>query len=114
MSAGRILLAQFLAALLLAVFTWITISYSLYWRIWWLDIPMHFLGGMWAVLFAAWFFARRGEPFPLLWCLGFAFVIGIVWEIFEYVEGIILPQYLSYTVDTVKDICMDILGAALG
>ena len=110
----RLLVAQLVVVLPLAVVTWAAVSYALYWRIWWLDIPMHFAGGMWAGLCAAWLLARRGNSFSLLWCLGFALAVGVAWEIFEYSEGIAGAYYMSYQADTAKDIVMDLLGAAGG
>jgi len=114
MSAGRILGVQFVAAFLLALLTWIAIWQSLYWRLWWFDIPMHILGGVWAGLCAAWLTARREEGFSLLWCLVFTLAIGIGWELFEYSEGIAFPRYFSYPADTIKDLVMDLVGGALG
>lgn len=114
MNARRILLAQFLAAFFLAVLTWIAVRHFLYWRIWWFDIPMHVLGGVWAGLCAAWLLARRGHAFSLVWCLSFAFAVGVAWEIFEYSEGIATSRYLSYPMDTAKDLAMDLFGAAAG
>lgn len=114
MSASRILTAQFFSVLLLAVLTWLAVSYSLYWHFWWFDIPMHLLGGLWAGLCAAWLVARRGYPLTLTWCLVFALFVGVGWEVFEYIEKIAQPQYLDYWPDTVKDIVMDILGAGIG
>src|SRR3989344_5789223 len=114
MSSRRLLFAQFLVILPLAILTWFAVAYALYWRIWWLDIPMHFAGGVWAGLCAAWLLMRRGNSFPLLWCLGFALIVGVAWEIFEYSEGIANAYYMSYQLDTAKDIVMDLLGAAGG
>ncbi len=39
------------------------------------------------------------------------FVVGVFWEIFEYVNGISLVAGQSYWPDTIKDVCMDLLGA---
>lgn len=114
MRAFRLLVAQFIIVLPLAVMTWFAFTYFLYWRIWWLDIPMHFFGGVWAATCAAWLLARRGHQFSLLWCLAFALAIGITWEVFEYAAGIAVPQYLDYQVDTAKDLVMDATGAIFG
>jgi hypothetical protein len=113
MQGRGILWAQLLTALILAVMTWFAVWYFLYWRFWWLDIPMHILGGMWAGLCAAWILKRRGNDFSLTWCLVFTLFVGIAWEVFEYSEGIAFPQHLSYPLDTVKDVFMALFGAAL-
>lgn len=108
----RLLVAQLLVVLPLAIVTWIAIAESLYWRFWWFDIPMHFAGGLWAGLCAAWIRTYRNERFSIMWCLVFALVIGIGWEIFEYSEGIAGGYHINYHVDTLKDIVFDLLGAA--
>src|SRR3989338_8295 len=114
MSEFRLLLAQRLLLIPLSVTTWLAVEYFLYWRIWWLDIPMHFFGGMWAGLCGLWLIARRGNPASLLSCLAFALFIGIAWEGFEYSEGIAASYHFSYPFDTAKDLVMDLLGATFG
>jgi hypothetical protein len=114
MRGSRVLFAQFLVALLLAVLMWVAVWQFLYWRLWWFDIPMHVLGGVWASLCIAWLLARRGETVPIVWCLLFTLAIGGTWELFEYSEGITFPQYMSYPADTLKDLTMDLVGAVLG
>ena len=114
MKGIRLLIAQLLIVFLLTVLMWVAIWQVLYWRLWWFDIPMHVLGGVWAAVCASWLLARRGETAPLLWCLVFALAVGVTWEVFEYSEGIAFPQYLSYPIDTAKDLVMDLAGAVLG
>src|SRR6185436_6311638 len=114
MRAQRLLFAQLLIVLGLAVVTWFAVAYFLYWRIWWLDIPMHFAGGLWAACCATWMIARRGPSFPLIFCLIFALLVGVGWEIFEYYEGIAVPSYVDYQFTTIKDLAMDLLGATFG
>jgi len=113
MHSVRILWAQFFAATLLAVLTWIAVWHSLYWYWWWFDIPMHILGGTWAGLCAAWLVARRGNTFTLVGCLAFGLLVGAAWEVFEYIEKIAVI-YENYIADTMTDLVMDIIGAALG
>ena len=113
MSEFRLLLAQLLLLVPLSITTWFAVEYFLYWRIWWLDIPMHFFGGMWAGLCGLWLITRRGNSPSLILCLAFALFVGIAWEVFEYSEGI-TASHFSYLFDTAKDIVMDLLGAALG
>lgn len=113
MHGVRILWAQLFAALFLAILTGVAIENSLYWYWWWFDIPMHILGGMWAGLCAAWLVARRGSTFTLVGCLAFALLVGVAWEVFEYIERIAVV-YEDYATDTMIDLGMDIIGATLG
>lgn len=110
----RLLLAQLLILFPLTITSWLAVEYFLYWRIWWLDIPMHFFGGAWAGIFSVWFIARMGNSPSLLWCLAFALFVGVAWEIFEYSEGIASAYHFSYILDTVKDLAFDVLGAIFG
>lgn len=113
MRAREILFAQFLAAFILANLTWLAIAHSLYWRLWWLDIPMHVLGGVWAGLCGAWLVARRGHSFSIIGCVAFALAVGVAWEIFEYSVGLTDSPFMSYQLDTAKDILMDCVGGFL-
>ena len=114
MPQSRLLFAQLLILFPLAVTSWLAVEYSLYWRIWWLDIPMHLLGGLWAGIFSVWLIARRDNHPSLLWCLTFALFVGVAWEVFEYSEGIAAAYHFSYPFDTAKDLAMDLLGAIFG
>ena|SRR3989338_1591622 len=114
MSESRLLIAQLLLLIPLSVTTWFAVEYFLYWRLWWLDIPMHFFGGMWAGLCGLWLITRRGNSPSLALCLAFALFIGVAWEVFEYSEGIAASYHFSYPFDTAKDIVLDLLGATLG
>jgi len=86
------------------------IGFDFYRAIWWWDIPAHLLGGLWAGFFGAWLLVlRRGRPL-LLYCIGAAIVLGIAWELFEVVSG--LTHFPADTLDTVKDIFIDVVGGA--
>lgn len=110
MSARRLLFAQLFVLLPLTLATWAAVTYVLYWRIWWIDFPLHILGGAWAGLCGAWVTAEGGKRPTLLTCLLFTLFAGVAWEIFEYSEGLTMPQYMSYSLDTMKDLLMDLLG----
>jgi len=116
-AALRLLIAQLVIVLPLAVVTWLAVAYSLYWHYRWLDIPMHLFGGVWAALCGAWILAQRRQDFSVFWCLLFALIVGVGWEIFEYSEGIAIFNYmgtLAYQIDTAKDLSVDLLGAIAG
>lgn len=79
---------------------------------WW-DIPLHILGGLWLgflFLYCAGLFRIKVH---ILHCILFACAIGAVWEVFEYVNHIGGSVFMSYRVDTVKDLADDMIGGAL-
>lgn len=91
--------------------------YFWYWKFLWLDTPVHFLGGLCvglATLFIASFFIDRPETvkrFNIIFlAIGSAFVVGILWEIFEYVFGISLASHDVFIRDTVTDLVFDSVG----
>jgi len=111
-------LSAVLIILLAAVHIVASIFY-LYWTIPWLDIPMHFLGGVWAAATALWvyffsdYFGGRVFDKRVAWtiALGSAVIIGIGWEIFEYVLSATFAS--NYWLDTSIDLLLDVLGATL-
>ena len=105
-------------ALLLYVLNRIALTYHLFWRLWWYDIPMHLVGGMVLGAGFVWFFGSLQERKPLrsdfltiVSILGAVFIGGVVWEVYEYVFDLNYNPLLDYVVDTVKDMSMDMLGA---
>ena len=94
----------------------------LFLEIWWFDIPMHFLGGVFlGLLFLLYFkkyfsnFDREKIFIQIIIILGFVLTIGVGWEIFEFLleQVSILKDMdlMRMTVgDTLKDLAMDSLG----
>ncbi len=112
--------ALFLIAIsTLAVVHYVATVNFFYWRYSWLDMPMHFLGGLCVALgFAILPFFRITLPpqyRTLIPYLLFVFFIGIVWEVFEYVNGISLAdEHERLITDTLGDLILDLLGGCLG
>lgn len=109
----KLLLAIVILGLVIAFLQHLASAHYLYWLFWWYDIMMHLLGGAFVALLFFW--ARQAFPFlrvsrNLLFpvTLLFVLVIGVLWELFEYVTG----SYgaVNYTLDTTLDIAMDIAG----
>lgn len=90
----------------------VAIQYYLYWHYIWLDIPVHFLGGVWAALVALWFIAAFGLPQRVLLVMAAVLAISIGWEVFEVMAGV--PMEANFALDTSIDLTMDTLGAVLG
>ncbi len=81
--------------------------------IWWWDILLHVLGGVWAGLFGAWAAGFFGIRITLARCALYALAIGAGWELFEYAAGLGGSIFMSYTADVIKDLFDDTLGGAL-
>lgn len=87
----------------------------LYWSIWWMDIVMHFLGGIWLV--STWRALTdldhiAEKRWTLKFILPILFGVMIVWEIF----GIYVEQGFKqgYVTDTAGDFVCGILGVMVG
>lgn len=103
-----------IASLVLAVSHGMAIELFLYWQHKWLDIPMHVLGGI-VVALALFSAVLLRLPVPkkflrLPYVLAFVFIVGVIWELFELATN--LEQGIS--VDTIVDLCMDMLGGFIG
>jgi hypothetical protein len=111
----------FLALAATAVLNWIAIKFYLYWTVWGADSVVHFFGGMCAALAVLWIFSEKSELKNwsrgriLFAALGGAFLVGVLWEIFELHFGITaLSDGARYFSDTASDLLMDALGGAAG
>ena len=97
----------------------------LYWELPWLDIPMHFLGGFWLGLGALWLYYLSGsfknisddhrrKGYALFLSFASAFVLGNVWEIYEFGMDLIADRASQYDMlDTLSDLFLDVLGGTL-
>lgn len=96
---------------------------GLYETVWWIDIPMHFFGGVSLgigfSLLLKWFQQKSvlGKMHPFLF---FAFVMGlssffvIAWEFFEFVASpVFYLSRLDALMDTLQDLFLGLLGSAL-
>ncbi len=113
------LILFFSSSITLAVIHATAMGLSLYWTHLWLDMPMHFFGGVCVALGYSIlpFFGIRFTPALENWraYLSFVLFIGVCWEIFEYLNGISLVSESEVLfVDTGIDLTLDLLGGYLG
>ena len=109
----------FFLVLIIAVLNSIGNSFFLYWKFWWFDIVMHFLGGLWVGLSALWvyFFSgyfkdiKRNKKNIFFISLFSVLIIGLGWEVFEYIIKVNFSD--NYISDTVSDLIMDICGSVV-
>lgn len=94
-----------------------SLQFFLYWKYLWLDIPVHFLGGVTVAFGVALCMYNRTCPIPLLrGIMGYiitVLIIGITWEVFEILAKFSVVDEYFFT-DTVVDLCMDVLGGIVG
>ena len=91
---------------------------SFYWysSVWWLDMPMHFMGGV--LLFNLFLFVFYDKflmmPFykKLLLSLSAVLVAGVGWEIFEILQDRFITASSFNAPDTFSDIFFDLFGGA--
>src|SRR3989344_6501694 len=86
------------------------LKFHWYFSIWYSDMFMHFLGGVWLGLFFTYVFYqedsfRKRIP-AIIVC---AVAVGILWEVFEFVLGVIAVDQFNI-LDTTSDIFFDLSG----
>lgn len=106
-----------LSGMVLAVLHFFSLELYLYWRYLWLDIPMHFLGGVTVALgyLTLRDFFPRWSPrlFSFYKTLAMVVLVAIVWEVFEVFIGVIFEED-RYVIDTSADLLLGSLGGAVG
>ncbi|MDQ3245177.1 MAG: hypothetical protein M3P22_02445 [bacterium] len=89
---------------------------KLYWysSFWYFDMIMHTLGGFFILLAIIYVFKINNLDFKsiVLALLG-VFIVGISWEVFEFVFNNVLAGQVFNIYDTLSDICFDMLGGIL-
>jgi hypothetical protein len=115
---NRYFFPSFLAMLVVVSFHWLGCLNDLYNRIWWYDIPLHFLGGLWVALFTLWITSTQyglclKKYVTIKNLLLFVFCFGIAWEFLELALRFNSISDVGYVWDTTHDLIMDVLGASL-
>ncbi len=84
--------------------------YSIFW---YFDMPMHFIGGFVSSLLILYIFYNKISIYnklPTFYIIIGIFVMGIGWEVFEYVFNNIIAGQPWNMLDTISDICFDLAG----
>jgi hypothetical protein len=105
-------------SIFIAVLHHVAIVFSWYWVFWWMDILMHFLGGVAIGLAILWLVFVSGSVsiismpherlLGLCIVIGCVLVVGLGWEIFEFYAKV--PNEKNILADTTIDFIMDALG----
>lgn len=93
----------------------VAVENFLYWRFWWYDIMMHFLGGVVIGGIAIWMLLRfrpdSSRRVVVVNVLTSILLVGIGWEIFEYIIDPTYAEQANIVFDTGLDLVMDTIGA---
>lgn len=82
----------------------------------WSDILMHFIGGVFVAAIFLNFFQNENKPALLLFTVSFAVLIGVLWEFYEYLAEYYFSRLSGFSVlgmaldDTLSDLFFDLLG----
>jgi len=113
-----------LLSLLLLVAHGLAILNSWYWVYPWIDVPMHFLGGVLAAVILLWLVDRYPGEWELprnfftrmVFILSFVALIGVLWEFSEFLYDVFISSRgwsrfaLQSARDTIGDLFFDLLG----
>ena len=123
MSRARLLRILALLVCVIALMQSAAIVFSLYWTLWWYDILLHFLGGIFIGLLVLWvrFLSGYFPASSFLWSPGrlflftlfWTFIIGVGWEVFEWLAGNTW-SIEGYWLDTTLDVVLDLIGGIAG
>jgi hypothetical protein len=116
----RLLVTAFISVALMAIIHVIASKFILYWTVGWFDNVVHFMGGFSTGLFALWIYYLSGIFHPnvptkkqiIIKSFLFVLVIGVGWEIFEYMNGL-TQSTEGYPLDTFHDLVSDLAGALI-
>lgn len=82
-----------------------------YYTIWWFDILMHFLGGVFIFFLLSYLFYNKRK---ILFLLVGVLVIGLFWEVFEFIFNNRIGGMVFEWGDTLFDLVFDALGGITG
>jgi hypothetical protein len=111
-----------IALLIVFIFLVNTLSIKFYWYslLWWFDMPMHFLGGLWIGLMGTWMyflgpFAKKDKLITIscVACVTLlsVFIIGVLWEGYEYFVQVSIPgATIGNPLDSLSDLFFDMAG----
>ncbi len=105
----RLILLIFLIFLL----NYLAMEFYWYTSIWYFDMIMHFLGGVWLSLAIIYFSPpQKADLSYALKVLLAVFAIGFGWEIFEVLIDRFITQDIFNLLDTLSDLFFDVSGGA--
>jgi hypothetical protein len=117
-SKRKLIKEALILVLMIGVINVVASYFHWYWSIWWFDMPVHFMGGVFVAMLTIYILYKRiGVSMAskqnlkvLLIILAGTFVFGFLWEIFEFFVQGGLNGNLANVTDSVSDMCFDLAG----
>ncbi len=114
----KILLISIITILLVIIFHYFALENSWYWRVRWIDIPAHLVGGFGVALFSLWLALKFNhinnicnyKPRAFLAVLVSVLAVAAVWEIFELIFKFTHFGYANYLIGAMLDIVFSLIG----
>jgi hypothetical protein len=85
----------------------------LYYEIWWLDIPMHVLGGFGVASLVSATYSYFGKKVSLWEIFIWYTLVAISWELYEYAHDLARGQEWNGWLDTSADYINGVFGTAI-
>ncbi|OGI71124.1 hypothetical protein A3B84_02825 [Candidatus Nomurabacteria bacterium RIFCSPHIGHO2_02_FULL_35_13] len=113
MNPRKLLIRLVLFIFLIFLLNYLAMKFYWYSSIWYLDMPMHFLGGVWLGLAYIYVFLPTDDSLKSIFKIFFAVLfVGIGWEVFEILIDIFITGDSFIFLDTSSDIFFDFAGGA--
>ena len=109
----KIIYSLIYLAIVFSVSQFIFDPMKLYYEIWWLDIPMHILGGLGVASLAISVLKYFKMEVTFYKIIASFLVVAILWEIYEYVYSLYGTYIWGGWLDTIKDIIDGFIGACI-
>lgn len=105
----------FALALTFIVSEYVFVPTNLYYELPWLDIPMHILGGFLIAALSVNLLKvqNKSRLISVTHVTAYVIFVAIIWEISEYMRGVIDYNSLSDYFDTVTDLINGVIGGLL-
>ena len=109
-------LLKILAVLILLIFIVNFLASKFYWysSIWYFDMIMHTLGGIWLGLAFLYIFPPENDSLKIVFkILALVFLVGVAWELYEILFYNIFAGNPFNTLDTISDVFFDLSGGSI-
>jgi hypothetical protein len=100
-------------AVLFSLSTFVFDPANLYSDVWWLDIPMHVLGGFGVASLAAAVFSYKKSRISYKKIIIAYLIVAVMWELYEVIHDFIVLREWGGWVDTISDVCNGFVGATI-